>query len=514
MTSRDDQSLGGLTEELGLKSVASAADSLSGKDLGGVMLVCPIGEGGMGRVYEGQQHKPRRKVAVKVMRPGCMSHEGQRRFEREWETLGRLQHEYIAQIYSAGSCSVGGVQVPYIVMEFIADGLKLTTFAKTQQLPLKARLKLFRKVCDAMAHAHENGVIHRDLKPSNILVKPKAIPKVIDFGVARSIEPAAEPVTAITEVGQAVGTKEYMSPEQFAGDSSQVTAAADVYSLGVILYELLTGELPHDVRRKPIHEAAKEVRLHAIVPPSQRNPDIPSGIAEIIEKCLRKDRSQRFASGTELAQALDAQRRGRPPRVKAPRSASITENVAATRHPTVVVRNAEILACPHCERMFQASSSVLGKKIRCRGCRQIFHVPKDTTNVPLARSSRDATEGDNALPPATAAVVDGKDARRCPACRRAFTMQPKYAGTRIRCRGCKAMFRVPASEGPVEGIASGQESPVLSAPCSTVSKDIGDVLDDWIPEENVVSVVRPRVVARTRFQAAGRHPNPFRRPFL
>ena len=167
-------------------------DPLLGKDLGGVTIVRLIAEGGMGRVYEGLQARPRRPVAVKVMRPGFVSREACRRFDNESEVLGRLRHQYIAQIFSAGICNVVGAEVPYFVMEYIPDALPLTKFAVTHKLTTEQRLELFRKVCEAVAHGHENKVIHRDLKPGNILVEPSGVPKVIDFGVARCVDATPE----------------------------------------------------------------------------------------------------------------------------------------------------------------------------------------------------------------------------------------------------------------------------------------------------------------------------------
>jgi serine/threonine protein kinase len=365
-----------------------------------------------------------------------------------------------------------------------------------------------------MAHAHEKGVIHRDLKPSNILVEPSGIPKLIDFGIARSIDTTSEPATALTDVGQALGTIQYMSPEQFAADPSAIDAAADVYAIGVILYELLTGKTPYDVRRKPIHESAKVVQLQAIVPPSQANPRIPPDVAGVIEKCLRKDRTQRFANAVELTRAFDRRQVGEPGPARVLQRPSQLERADSSPPPSVSVQGEEVLACPHCERVFKFSPVVLGKKIRCRGCRQIFHVPKDTSSVPLSRSSPTAGGRDTAPPIAAKCEVDGQDARRCPECGRIFIMRPKFTEKKIRCRACKVMFRVTASDVPTEASVLTAES-LPAAPRPTIFDDIGDILDELGPGESVASVVRPQIAARRKpFESSGRLPNPFLRPFI
>lgn len=301
-----------MTGHLGLDPGAADHDPLLGNEVGGVTLVRLISEGGMGRVYEGLQNKPRRPVAVKVMRPGFVSKEACRRFDLESEVLGRLRHPFIAHIHSAGICTVFGAQVPYFVMEFIPDALPITEFATRHRLTTDQRIDLFRKVCEAVAHGHEKGVVHRDLKPSNILVEPSGLPKVIDFGVARSIDAAPEQITALTDIGQLIGTVQYMSPEQFSSEPSQVDRRADVYALGVVLYELLTGKPPYEIRRKQIFEAAEVVRKQAPVPLSHLNRNVRPDVEKIAGTCLQKDRTRRYASAAELAHALTACLAGQP----------------------------------------------------------------------------------------------------------------------------------------------------------------------------------------------------------
>ena len=309
----DGGELSGITELLGLDaSSKTGVDPLLGQVLGDVTLVRAIAEGGMGRVYEGLQDKPRRPVAVKVMRPGFVSQEVCRRFDNEAEVLGRLRHPYIAQIYSAGICTIVGAQVPFFVMEYVADSMPLTAYAKQHSLSTRQRLELFRKVCEAVAHGHEKGVIHRDLQPSNILVEPGGLPKVIDFGIARCVDATPEQMTALTDIGKLIGTVQYMSPEQFSGDSTRIDQRSDVYALGVILYELLAGKPPYKISHKQIFEAAQVVRKHRPAPLSKFNRDIDPNVEKVANRCLQKRRDQRFADAAEVANALGPCVDGRP----------------------------------------------------------------------------------------------------------------------------------------------------------------------------------------------------------
>jgi formylglycine-generating enzyme required for sulfatase activity len=297
-------SLNGLTMALGIEPSDPPVDPLLGRNLGGVTIVRPIAEGGMGRVYEGLQETPKRKVAVKVMRPGFVSRQAIKRFGMELEILGRLRHPYIAPIFSAGTCDVAGCSVPFFVMEYIPDALPITRFAEEKILGVDARLKLFRKVCEAIAHGHEQGIVHRDLKPSNILVEPSGIPKVIDFGIARTVGNATETMTALTELGQLIGTLQYMSPEQIEADPTAVDQRTDVYALGVILYELLTGARPYELARRQVLEAAQIILNQKPISPLKLNSKLSPGIVKVTGVCLQKDRQRRYADAAELASAV------------------------------------------------------------------------------------------------------------------------------------------------------------------------------------------------------------------
>ena len=201
-----------------------------------------IASGGMGTVYEAEQEHPRRTVAVKVMRTGLASRSALRRFEYESQLLARLRHAGIAQVFEAGTHDDGTGPVPYFVMEFVPDARPITEFAQANDLTTRERLELFARVCDAVEHGHTKSIIHRDLKPSNLLVDAEGQPKIIDFGVARSTDADVAVTTLRTDVGQLIGTLQYMSPEQCAADPDEIDTRSDVYGLGVVLYELLCGE--------------------------------------------------------------------------------------------------------------------------------------------------------------------------------------------------------------------------------------------------------------------------------
>jgi len=259
-----------------------------------------IGSGGMGTVYEGIQDNPRRKVAIKVMRSGVTSRTAQRRFEFESQVLARLHHQGIAQIYEAGTWDDGTGGVPWFAMEYIAGAKTLIDYSNARKLGTRERLELFTRVCDAVSHGHQKGIIHRDLKPGNILVDANGQPKVIDFGVARATDSDMAVTTLQTDVGQLLGTVQYMSPEQCEADPDILDTRSDVYSLGVLLYELLCDALPYDLGSVPVFEAARVIREKAPSRPSTIDRTLRGDVETIVLKALQKDRNLRYQSTHEL----------------------------------------------------------------------------------------------------------------------------------------------------------------------------------------------------------------------
>jgi len=313
-----------------------------GAVLGDVTITRLIADGGMGRVYEGIQGRPSRAVAMKVVRPGLLSPMAMRRLEHEAAILGRLTHPGIARIYSAGVQSVRGCDLPYFVMEYVEQGRSITTYATEQGLSTRRRVELFRDVCLAVAHGHQRGVIHRDLKPSNILVDAAGQVKVIDFGVARSTDGDVALTTMLTDVGQIVGTAQYMSPEQFDGAVGDLDVRVDVYALGVVLYELLVGRMPYDLSKRPVYEVARVVR--EVEPPSISSIDRRLGgdLATIVSKCLEKDRGLRYSSAAELEADLGRHLRGEPIAAAPPRLLASVIRLAR-RHTAAATAAAGIL---------------------------------------------------------------------------------------------------------------------------------------------------------------------------
>ncbi len=308
--------------------VPAPAAEVPGTPVGPYRLLRKVGEGGMGVVWLAEQERPvRRHVALKLVKAGLDSAQLLARFEQERQALARMDHPHIAKVLDAGTTEAGR---HYFVMELV-PGVPLTAYCDQERLTPRERLGLFVDVCSAVQHAHQKGVIHRDLKPSNVLVgiyDGKAVPKVIDFGVAKAVgQPLAER-TLFTEQGQLVGTLEYMAPEQ-AGDNADVDTRADVYALGVILYELLTGSRPFVgrlPRGAPLTERLRVLREEEPPRPSARladAEDLPELAARrgleprqleravrgdldwVVMKCLEKERGRRYESASALARDVE-----------------------------------------------------------------------------------------------------------------------------------------------------------------------------------------------------------------
>jgi WD40 repeat protein len=268
----------------------------------------------MGIVYEAEQAMPRRTVALKAIRPGLASRAALLRFEHEAHVLGRLHHPGIAQIYEAGTAlPERGIQA-FIAMELV-DGPPLVEHARERGLGVRERIELLVRVCDAVQHAHQRGVIHRDLKPSNILVDKSGQPRVLDFGVARLTDPEEEDGLGegrATGPGLLVGTLAYMSPEQVSGDPAEVDARADVYALGVLLFELLTGVLPHPVKGRTLPDVALAIRNEPAPPLASFDRSLRGDLTAIAAMALEREKERRYASAADLAADLRRFLAGKP----------------------------------------------------------------------------------------------------------------------------------------------------------------------------------------------------------
>jgi tetratricopeptide (TPR) repeat protein len=274
-------------------------------EIGRYRILGVIASGGMGVVYEAMQEAPRRRVGLKVIKIGAASEMALHRFQFEAQTLAKLSHPNIAQIYEAGMWESESGEAPFFAMEYIPGARGIVSYAEKKNLSMKDRLVLFAKICDAVHHAHQKGIIHRDLKPDNILVDSNGDPKIIDFGVARATDADLAVTTMQTTMGQLIGTLQYMSPEQCDADPDQIDTRSDVYALGVILFELLSGKLPYDLRRQAVHEAVRIIKEERPTSMGTINTSLKGDVDTIALKAMEKNSDRRYQSAAELANDIN-----------------------------------------------------------------------------------------------------------------------------------------------------------------------------------------------------------------
>lgn len=308
-----------------------------GSKIGSYKLLSVLGEGGFGVVYLAEQERPiKRRVALKVIKPGMDTKQVIARFQAESQALALLDHPNIANIFDAGVTKEGR---PYFVMEYV-KGISITDYCDQQKLSIDERLELILQVCDAIQHAHQKGIIHRDIKPSNILVSiqdGKAVPIIIDFGVAKAINQSLTEQTLFTEQGEMIGTPEYMSPEQAEMTALEIDTRSDIYSLGVVIYELLTGSLPFEtktLREVGIDYIRQIIREQEPKKPSTRLSGLGDNAKDVADKrctdiatltkrlqvelewiplkAMRKECSRRYQSVSELSDDIRNYLNGEP----------------------------------------------------------------------------------------------------------------------------------------------------------------------------------------------------------
>lgn len=281
--------------------------------IGPYQLLKLIGEGAAGQVFLAEQQQPHRQVALKVLRSAAGA--GRARFEREVSLLASLEHTNIARLYDSGTAEGPAGEVPYLVMEHV-DGLDLIQYARQQQLNTEQRLQLLAQVARAAHFAHTRGVIHRDLKPGNILVNQRGEPKILDFGVAHVV---ADDATQMTGAGEVLGTLSYMSWEQLCGEANSVDARSDVYALGVIGYQLLSGVLPYPgLSEDTLVSALGRIQRERPARLSSHTPAARGDVETIITKAMAQDASQRYGSAAELASDIERYLKQQPIEARPP----------------------------------------------------------------------------------------------------------------------------------------------------------------------------------------------------
>lgn len=394
-----------------------------------------VGRGGFGTVFRAYDTQLDRHVALKIHRRGVLETEEQiGRFLREARSGGKLNHPNICPVHDVGQLHGNH----YIVMGFI-EGVPLSKLFSTQHpMPPKTAASIILKLTAALSEAHEQGIIHRDLKPSNIMMDQKRNePIILDFGLARSYVVDTDQ----TQTGQVVGTPAYMSPEQARGPSASVGPSTDIYSLGVILYELITGRPPF---LGSLAEIFAQILTAQPPPPAKHRPELDAAISAISLKAMAKDPHQRFASMEDFGQALQAYLRvgsgGLPPlsgrlagatsKIDRPRSA-----VPLTASPAPATPSSDKIefACPKCKLPVRTPVATAGKKGKCPNCQAIVPIPKTPTPAAKIEPKRAA---------ATTPIA-GPIEFACSHCGQPVRTPPGSAGKKGRCPHCNRIVEIP-----------------------------------------------------------------------
>jgi serine/threonine protein kinase/tetratricopeptide (TPR) repeat protein len=395
----------------GPPTVDSAVTEQPGTLIGPYKLLQQIGEGGMGVVFMAEQTEPiQRTVALKIIKPGMDTRQVIARFEAERQAVAMMDHPNIAKVLDAGTTESGR---PYFVMELV-KGVPITKYCDDKHLPIRERLHLFMQVCQAVQHAHQKGIIHRDIKPNNVLVAEyddHAIPKVIDFGVAKATAQKLTERTMFTEFGQVLGTMEYMSPEQSKFNQLDIDTRSDIYSLGVLLYELLAGSTPFEGKR--LKEAAFDEMLRIIreedppkpstrlsssdtlpsiaanrhIEPARLSKDVRGDLDWIVMKAMEKDRNRRYETASGFAADIERHLHDDPVEAGRP-SAAYRFRKFSKRNKAALVAGSVVAAA-----LFLGLIGTTWQAIRATGAER---VAKEESNRASREAERAKSEAANA----------------------------------------------------------------------------------------------------------------------